>query len=102
MACNICGSTLHQATTAGCPSMGVAFVYEGFMFPPPPIGWKCPVCNKGNAPDARWCGHCTRPGPLDVVGPITPSFTGKVTVVSNEPDLRYRKIQIRKTATVGW
>ncbi len=21
-------------------------------------GWRCPVCNKGNAPAAMTCGHC--------------------------------------------
>ena len=23
-----------------------------------PVGWTCPVCNKGNAPHADRCGHC--------------------------------------------
>jgi len=22
------------------------------------MGWVCPVCHKGNAPDADKCGHC--------------------------------------------
>lgn len=25
-----------------------------------PLGWKCPVCEKGNAPWAATCGHCRR------------------------------------------
>lgn len=23
-------------------------------------GWKCPVCEKGNAPHANKCGHCAQ------------------------------------------
>ncbi len=34
--------------------------------------------------------------PLIAVDIDSTGFTGKVTVVSNEPDLRYRKIQISK------
>ncbi len=26
----------------------------------PPIGWLCPACHKGNAPDAKTCGHCAK------------------------------------------
>ena len=60
MACNICGFA-HPSYTGGCPNQGMGVVeYERFMFPPTPIGWACPVCNKGNAPDAKTCGHCAQ------------------------------------------
>ena len=52
MACNICGSRQHEATTAGCPNQ------RPDIYTPMPIGWLCPACGKGNAPDAKACGHC--------------------------------------------
>ncbi len=29
-----------------------------FLDFPPTTGWRCPVCNRGNAPHADKCGHC--------------------------------------------
>ena len=54
MACNICGLASHEATTAGCPDRIWRKEHRG----KPPIGWLCPACHKGNAPDAKTCGHC--------------------------------------------
>lgn len=39
-------------------------------------GWICPVCNKGNAPDAKYCYHCageTGTQPTYVPYPVYPS-----------------------------
>ena len=47
MACNICGS--HQGCCCGTGVFTLAHV-----------GWACPACNKGNAPDAKTCGHCAQ------------------------------------------
>ena len=47
------GSPRHEAITGGCQHHEVLKL----------IGWACPVCNKGNAPDAKTCGHCAKHEP---------------------------------------
>ena len=44
--CNICGQ--QHDTTAWPPPKQEK----------PPVGWICPVCGLGNAPQALKCGHC--------------------------------------------
>ena len=66
MACNICGSPEHEATTAGCPAQRPKQVPWPVPLPAP-HGWVCPVCGKGNAPHADRCGHCA-----DRVDPFKP------------------------------
>ncbi len=44
------GLPRHEAITGGCQHHEVLKL----------IGWACPVCNKGNAPDAKTCGHCAK------------------------------------------
>ena len=53
MACNICGSPDHEATTSGCSRYQLPCLR-------PHTGWLCPACGKGNAPDAMTCGHCAQ------------------------------------------
>ena len=53
MICNICGSPRHEATTGGCPDEIFSRQLIGG-----PTGWCCPACGRGNAPDAKTCGHC--------------------------------------------
>ncbi len=91
MACSICGSTRHEVTTGGCPKQGMGVVeYERFLFPPVSIGWACPVCNKGNAPDVKGCAHCAESA-------VSKSAFGELyEICTNEPDPQYRKIAIRK------
>ena len=43
-ACTTCGGAHHEWEI--CPGL------------PSPTGWRCPVCQKGNAPHAIKCGHC--------------------------------------------
>ena len=75
MACNICGSPRHEATTAGCPNPVRVFM------PIPRVGWLCPACNKGNAPDAKMCGHCTS-REMQVVEVVSDtSMSGKINHV---------------------
>ena len=42
--------------TAPCHHLCVLSQQRGA--PLTPTGWRCPVCNKGNAPAAMTCGHC--------------------------------------------
>jgi len=79
MACNICGSPRHEATTGGCPEQGIGILGRTF-FPPSPIGWLCPACHKGNAPDAKTCGHCAMREPLDSVGVFPGLDTTDITI----------------------
>lgn len=53
MACNICGFTHSYPNAAQCPNHP-----ERNRMGNDQIGWTCPTCGKGNAPDAKTCGHC--------------------------------------------
>ena len=51
MACNICGSLYWCCCDPG-------------VFTLAHVGWECPVCHKGNAPDVKGCVHCVQREPL--------------------------------------
>ena len=92
MACNICGSTRHEAITAGCPDP-----YERFNCKT--TGWACPVCNKGNAPDAKTCGHCARREQLSaftLVSGVYYSASGKDDIYVSDDGLRWRRTEDMK------
>ncbi len=82
MTCNICGSPLHEVTTAGCPNQGMGVVeYERFLFPPKRMGWTCSACGKGNAPDVKGCVHCAGPSaPLDATSNMADWASGKFSI----------------------
>jgi hypothetical protein len=63
MACNICGSTRHETNTGGCPNQEL-----GMLFASKPIGWLCPACHKGNAPDVKGCVHCAKSDTKATIG----------------------------------
>lgn len=43
-----------------------------------PVGWLCPACGKGNAPDVKTCGHCAK-REVQVVKVISDtSMSGKI------------------------
>ena len=91
MACVVCGEADHEAswigTWAHCPKAA-----RGSK-----TGWTCSACHKGNAPGVKGCVHCAAPvAPVDGTTNAAGLAAGKYVVVSNEPDPRYRKIQIRR------
>jgi hypothetical protein len=57
MACNICGSSLHEVTAKGCPDQGWRDAPMNARHRLR-LGWLCPACGKGNAPFTRGCVHC--------------------------------------------
>ena len=69
MTCNICGF-IHGERVV-CPSQD----------PDIPVGWLCPACNKGNAPDTKTCGHCARRERLGAVMPHDTGTSGKISIV---------------------
>jgi|GEM_PF-3850346 len=48
--CNVCGK-MHNSSACPSPSHYIDEI---------PIGWKCPVCGFGNAPNSLICGHCEK------------------------------------------
>jgi len=60
---------MHVCGDIQCPNQGTAQAWpcprcqpptrqSNTTQSPPPTGWICPVCHKGNAPHAMKCGHC--------------------------------------------
>lgn len=39
----------------GCPCRDEAATYTHTVYAPPPVGWRCPVCGRGNAPSQPFC-----------------------------------------------
>ena len=68
MACNICGSP-----DGCCCSTGVFTLSH--------VGWACPVCNKGNAPGVKTCGHCAKREVRVVAVVSDTSMSGKINHV---------------------
>lgn len=79
MACNICGSTLHEGMTAGCPEHGLSNLPVRTR--PTSYPWICPACGKGNGPAALTCGHCATREPMDTTGIFGTGFTGNVSTM---------------------
>ena len=73
-ACTTCGGAHHEWEI--CPGL------------PPPTGWRCPACGKGNAPHADRCGHCAD---VPVTGytpprPTTSNVNWPLQVTSSAPE----------------
>jgi hypothetical protein len=51
-----CPKTGRQCELTGCTGdLGCALEYKSTPLPPHQLGWKCPVCGRGNAP---WMATC--------------------------------------------